>query len=890
MAEAMDVMTNKIPKYFFAFILFFLTISEIRADGKKALKLLEKGEYEKAHETLVKSLEKDSINAGAKYVFSLLYLTPNYQGYNIDTAYFFINEAIEDFAVHDEKTKENLAKININDSTLLKQKRKVEEQAFKRAKALHTIDDYNYFLKKYDGALQVDSAVYYRNEIAYNDAVRLNTWEAFEYFIHKYPDAVQIEEAKAKYEELLYFTKTKDGRLASYVNFLKFFPKTPYRDDAEKHIFELSTADNDIDSYMTFMERYPKSKMRRRALDMLYHCYKQFHSPEGFINRFNILHEGDSLLLIARAESGSLIPVFEMDKYGFIKLNGEKLIDFTYDAIKRDYYCGHIAGDYLEVELGGKKMIVSRLGGKIYEGPYDSAEDMGCGALKIEHDGYFGVYHKSGFQILDFKYEETGLVANAFIKYKYNGKWGLKTFANLDVLPPVHDDIFSEGRFVIIEDNDLFAVQNVRNLAKAADGLKPQLDFKYDDYDLIYPEQLLVFREDKEAVLDLDLKEKLPLDAQTFYEFYGGWLVKKNNKYHIYDQIFYPLSDLEFDNVDYNKSRAALKYQGKWGLYRADGPFPETFEYDSVRFLTEQIGVIIKKDTIFALFDNDSIIDISYSIETRLLIPGGLDQEEGDKYAQYLLTKSKSGIYSVYNINGHRILHGKFQSVGALGREYLLVEKAGRKGLYHRSSKPALKIRYNAIGNYDNGYVSTLLNGKFGIYNYEKNVFLSAKYQKRLKPFGQYYFIGTRGGKYGLVNLDNEAVTGFDFDEILDWNDTVALVRQEDEWKLYDIGNKRYVYEGISEYKVLYEDGNEKTILITKNSQNGILSSKYGEVIGPTFNDIINLGAEKEPVYFAEKFIFEADIYIVIYYDARGKILRKQVFTEEEEYEKIYCG
>jgi hypothetical protein len=60
--------------------------------------------------------------------------------------------------------------------------------------------------------------------------------------------------------------------------------------------------------------------------------------------------------------------------------------------------------------------------------------------------------------------------------------------------------------------------------------------------------------------------------------------------------------------------------------------------------------------------------------------------------------------------------------------------------------------------------------------------------------------------------------------------------------------------------------------------------------VGATFNDIINIGTQGTPVYFCEKFIIEADFYVVIYYDAKGKILRKQIFTDPEEYEKIYCG
>jgi hypothetical protein len=379
------------------------------------------------------------------------------------------------------------------------------------------------------------------------------------------------------------------------------------------------------------------------------------------------------------------------------------------------------------------------------------------------------------------------------------------------------------------------------------------------------------------------------LGRQSFYELFDGWMVKKDNKISIYDQIFYPLSDLKFDKVDFNQSSAALKIGDKWGIYNADSKFPTSFMYDSVRFLSEQIGIIISGDTTYAIFDN-GLTDISYSTETRLLRPSTLQNDEEEKFAQYLLTKTSKGIYKVFNIYGRKIIDGNYTSIEALGREYLLVEKSGKKGLFHGSGKLALKIRYNAIGNSDNNYVSTLINGKFGIYNYKENVFLSAKYEKALKPFGNNYFIGIKGASLGLVNRENEDVTGYRFDEILDWNDSVALVREEDVWNLYDIKNDSYVFEGISEYTVLRDDEEEKIILVIKNSQSGVLSNKSGEVVGASFNDIINIGTVENPVYFAEKYILEADFYVIIYYDAQGNILRKQVFTDEKEYAKIYCG
>ena len=107
-------MELKLFRYFLVSILLIFSVlfsTDASAESKRAFKLLEKGEYDKLIELLQKSIEKDSTNTGAKYVYSLLYLTPNFYEFNIDTAYYFINEAIRDFEIHDEKTIEKPAKI-----------------------------------------------------------------------------------------------------------------------------------------------------------------------------------------------------------------------------------------------------------------------------------------------------------------------------------------------------------------------------------------------------------------------------------------------------------------------------------------------------------------------------------------------------------------------------------------------------------------------------------------------------------------------------------------------------------------------------------------------------------------------------------------------------------
>jgi len=859
-----------------------------QADSKRAFKLLEKGEYLKLTELLDKSISKDSINAGAKYVYSLLFLTPKYERYSIDTAYWYIVAAQADMTLHEEKDLLHLDKLTINDSALRIQKSEVEIHAFRRAKSQHTIISYNYFLEHFPGAPQTGQAITLRNGIAYDQAVDANTYQSFLSFLDTYPDADEVPQARDHYEKLLFYTLTKNKKLTGYRQFLKDYPETPYRDDAEQNIFEISCAGNDIDSYLKFIGEYPNSRMNKRAWNFIFYKVQAEGSSKDFVKQFDKKPGVDSLKQIAENDKGYLMAIYEMGKYGFINENGAKLIDFTYTDVNERYLCGDITDDYLEVWDNTDHLLVSRLGTPIYNGLFESEKDLGCGLIRLENNSRFAVLHKSGALLSEYDYEDVKQIGNAFIAYKYKGRWGLRSFTGRNILPPDHDNIIAVNRFIIIENRDLFAVQNVQNLAYSADLVTPELSFDFDDYESVNDSTILLFQGNNETVVGEKLKQKLPLDNQQFFQFHDGWFVKKNGKYHLYDHELKPYSGQSFDHIESRRTRTAIRLGNKWAIFNEGRSFPDVFPYDSIRFLSDRIGILMKGKTTLAQFGYDTLIDVSNSVNIRLLKDQSIEVGT-DGRGQYLLTKSNKGFYKVYNVNGKLILKGKYSSITALGKEYIRIKKSGKNGLINESGEVALKTRYQAISNYNNGYVSTFLNNRFGISHFEKNVFLSAKYTKTLKPYGNSYFIGSKNNKLAFINLDNKDISGFKFEKVRYWNDTSALVQSEERWFIYDIKSKTRVYDNILEFKYLRNDDDEIILFITGKKGNGVISNRYGEVIGPTFNDIINIGSKHKPVYFAEKFIREAMFYVVIYYDSRGNILRKQVFNKEE-YDSIYCG
>jgi len=59
-------------------------------------------------------------------------------------------------------------------------------------------------------------------------------------------------------------------------------------------------------------------------------------------------------------------------------------------------------------------------------------------------------------------------------------------------------------------------------------------------------------------------------------------------------------------------------------------------------------------------------------------------------------------------------------------------------------------------------------------------------------------------------------------------------------------------------------------------------------IIPTSFSSITNVGSDDDPLYFTAKEVEEAGIVVVIYYNKDGKLLRKQVY-EDEEYAHIIC-
>jgi hypothetical protein len=114
-------------------------------------------------------------------------------------------------------------------------------------------------------------------------------------------------------------------------------------------------------------------------------------------------------------------------------------------------------------------------------------------------------------------------------------------------------------------------------------------------------------------------------------------------------------------------------------------------------------------------------------------------------------------------------------------------------------------------------------------------------------------------------------------------------VRRNKLWEMLNLFTGTVELSDIREVRPVRETASEKIYIMNQNNLFGVLSSVRGKIIPFSFSDLVNVGSAEEPLYFTEKHVSEASVFVVIYYDRNGKMLRREVYEEADDYEKIYC-
>lgn len=830
-----------------------------------AMNNLAKGKWEKAKARLVKTLKKDSLNATARYLLASYFFIPGNPSYHIDSAYHHIRRALSDYTLSSQRQRDKIRKFPLDSTVIIQQRNAIESAAFNRAKQINTELAYISFIQNFEQASQIDRAKELRDEVAYIDALRENTYASFHAFMTKYPQASRINDARVRYEKLLYEEMTRDRKLASYVLFYTSYPESPYRAEVELQIFEISTASGKPSAFNDFIKQYPKSKLLPKARNILYYLLKE----EGKIIPSSLLT--DSIKTMRQFEQGYLAPYFKDGKFGFMNAHGEEIIRPQVNDIPSDYKCGNISEELLITD----NKIIARNGAVIFTGSIRDTEDLGNGYVLVVGKECSSLIHKSGF-VIDTCIQDASVLADSYLAIKKNNFWSIKTLTGLPLEIGNFEEIEAFDDVLVFKQSGKYTVVDKAELGKTADQNPVTFSRPYDEVRRWGNAMLWVRAGEMQGLLTMDLKEKVSLAKKEINPAFFGAIVKSANGYKFWSQTAGETDT--YSAVRVQKPWVGGKKDGKWKLLDKNLKVFSTSVFDSI-YMVGPFCLGIRGDSSRVYVSPATFIPVNDQARVQFL--------PGRDSTYYLLITDRTG-KTVYNSAGEKLFTAAYDKLEYAGENLFIATLKERKGLINLRGKIVVPLEYDFLGNLNNGTLAVLKDKKFGYLDVRLQKEIKPVYDKNVVPFNSTVLIAFKGGYYGGVDWNNKTILPFEYEEIRYWNDSSALVKRNFQWIIYNFIDKKVIADKIRNFKWLKNEAEEKILIVQQENNYGVISNRKGFILPATYSDIINLGSAAQPLYFTEKHVEEASIYVVIYYDELGKLLRRQVF-EVNDYERIYC-
>jgi hypothetical protein len=849
------------------FIIPTLSLSQAR----RALSLIDKEKTDEAYNLLTKAIAKDSLASAEQYALAQLLFMQDYKNYDLDSAYYYVLLAIETYGKSEVKVQEKLNKSGFSPESYDQLKREIESAGFHRAKDGGQEQDYIDFLTEFPTSIQADSAIMLRNKAAFLIAEQKNTYHSYKNFFNTYPEAIEVSEARKRYEKLLYEAKTADGKLNTYRQFLRDYPDTWHRQEAEQHIYDILTGRNSIESYKLFIDEYPQSFLSHQALLIQYTLLDEQKKAKFLAN--GVLSAGvrDSIKSLTRLNHELLIPVVNNHNYQVVNTRGEIILD-NLTNISELNKCSLTITKVILGSTGDENQLLALDGSILARGDIISVNNEGRGLYKITTPRFKYFINEAGFRTNNHNFAEA-YRTGPFIAYKERSKWGLESVTGIAIIEPKYDSIAEFFDHIIFRKGKKWGIYRDKELYPGLDGEEVEFKLIYDEILPMGSENILLTLGKKVSLLDKEGNTLVPMEKQFIEIVEGGYFVDRSDS--VLDSR---VADKWYYNISSNDNWIIGERRNGSDVYYNDSLL---FKTDKARINGNSMALVSVGDSTFAYFNDTTKLFIG---KDELILPVNR-MGQNSTVRHYLFSAPKTRPV-VYNQAGQVVELDKFDKLVDLGNEYILSKYRGSYQLLLDSGKVVLQD-IDAATSLKNGYISFLVGNKFGLFNAKDGTMIEATYDRPLRAYSDSLFITSKEGKYGIIDRRDSLLVPALYSEIRYLNDTVAILNHNFRWIFWDIAHNRPLLDNVSDFWI--SDAAGKMIYkVLKGIGYGIWTVESGTILNSTYSEINIVTKGVETVFIGEKWVEEADIVILLYYDGTGKLFRKDVLSTAE-YEDLTC-
>ncbi len=435
--------------------------AQIKGALAKSFDELEKYNYFAAKDGFYKALKKEKVPAS--YGLSIIYSRFDNPFTNLDSALKFITISRKQYPALDAKLKTKYALSSIDSVNIYRQVRKVDSLAYNETYAAADTSMWSAYLKWHYTSYFLERAATQRDSLAYSIAQEANTAMAYSYFLNSYPAANQHAEAKRLFEKCTYEEWTVSKHVDEYRSYIKNYPNSVHRDEAEFEVFKKYTRSGTPEVYLLFIEENHGNKYLDEAWRNIYASEIGDTSPRA-IAAFTLKYPDypfmEELLQDFNLSATSFYPARKGAKWGYIDENGVMRIEPVYD------WCEPFAENFASVGKDDKANFVGKDGRELSTDDFDEVYSFKNGYAVVETDGKVGLVNRLGNWLLAPEYEECGEFSEGFVYASQGGKFGYFNSKGKAVIPFDFDQAndFKFGRAIVQQNGVHGAIDSLGNV------------------------------------------------------------------------------------------------------------------------------------------------------------------------------------------------------------------------------------------------------------------------------------------------------------------------------------------------------------------------------------------------------------------------------------------
>ncbi len=434
-------------------------------------------------------------------------------------------------------------------------------------------------------------------------------------------------------------------------------------------------------------------------------------------------------------------------KYGYINRDNKVIIAFKFSDISYFYRPGIAV-----VKAEGKYGIIDTLGKQILPIVYSDIDYNADNQIAIIESGRkWAFYNALNKTLSAFKYDYI---------YEFEIEKCERTKENKSM------GLFFKNGLALVEVNKQYALIDASYKEVVAFGT----------YDKIEPMNFsgfsIVSKDGKYGILDDKGNIKVNLEYTSisnapycsYCKKYRSFLLKKDNKFRLFNSNTEDVLLEEFDKVEKFNSNMYIAYKGAQPYLISDQLQIVSDEYDAIYSIYGSDNIIAKKGNKMGLI----------TVENKQVLPFVYDTIEFPSKGPCIFVK-KNGFYGVVDLKNNNLIPFEYEMIVTSWHETkngdptLIVQKNYKLGTVNLKNEIIIPFEYNGISSWveygpKEHYVSKGL--KYGLISGSGKVVVPVIYDY-LYAYYKYLILVGNNNKYGIINTDNETIVEMDYDILI---------------------------------------------------------------------------------------------------------------------------